>query len=117
MSTALNMQFLKESLAANSPTFGLELAAKTRKAAGFADVLQLCTLRRRAVAKGVLPKPDTTVRVAFVGGANLRPLVDFIEHFADTLGGIHCEWWTGDYDNYYSEILDTESGLYEFKPE
>jgi len=117
MGTALNIQFLKESLAAGSPAFGTELAAKTREAAGFADVLQLCTLRRRAVAKRVLSKPEKTLRVALVGGANLRPLVDFIEHFAAVLGGIHCEWWTGDYDNYYSEILDAESGLYEFKPE
>jgi FkbH-like protein len=44
-------------------------------------------------------------------------MVDFIEHFADLLGGVRCEFWTGEYDNYISEILDAESPLYEFRPD
>ena len=111
------MQSLKESLGAMNPAFASELAARTREAKDFGEVLQLCTLRRRALAKGLIKPPEKSRRVAILGGANLRPMVDFIEHFAAVLGGIRCETWVGDYDNYQSEIMDPESPLYEFRPD
>ena len=117
VSSSLNIQVLKDSLASGDPVFEGQLAAKTRTATHFPEILQLNTLRKRAVAKGLIPKPAKTRRVALVGGANLRPLVDFIEHFAAVLGHTDCTIWTGDYDNYYSEILDAESELYAFKPD
>jgi len=52
-----------------------------------------------------------------IGGANLHPLVDFIEHFATVLGEMHCEFWVGDYDNYHPEIIAEESPLYDFRPD
>jgi FkbH-like protein len=52
-----------------------------------------------------------------VGGANLHPMVDLIEHFAAVLGGVACDLWVGDYDNYHAEIMEADSGLYEFKPD
>jgi len=117
VSSSLNIQVLKDSLASGNPAFEAQLAAKTRTATNFPEILQLNTLRKRAVAKGLIPRSARTRRVALVGGANLRPLVDFIEHFAAVLGHTDCTIWTGDYDNYYSEILDAESELYEFKPD
>lgn len=99
------------------PEFASELLAKTREAKNFGEVIQLCTLRKRALANGLLPPPQTSRRVAIMGGANLRPLVDLIEHFAALLGGIQCEIWLGDYDNYQSDIMGPESPLYAFKPD
>jgi FkbH-like protein len=117
MRAAIDMQLLKTHLELSSPLFEGELTAKTREAVDFADVLKLCTIRKRALAKGLSLESGTPRRVAMVGGANLRPLTDLIQHFAAVLGGVSCEVWTGDYDNYHSEIMDAESPLYEFKPE
>lgn len=99
------------------PAFVSELAAETREARDFGEVLQLCTLRRQALARGLLMPPEKSRRIAVMGGANLRPMVDFIEHFAAVLGGIRCETWVGEYDNYQPEMMDPESPLYEFKPD
>jgi FkbH-like protein len=117
MGASLNLQSLKEHLDSANPAFEGELLARTREAAEFTDVLQLCTIRKRALAKGLLIRPQKTLRIAMVGGANLRPLVDFLEHFATVLGGVNCEVWVGDYDNYHAEIMDEGSPLYEFKPD
>jgi FkbH-like protein len=111
------MQSLKYLLEIASPSFEGELVEKTREAQDFGEVLQLCTMRKRALAKGVLKKSQKKRRLAMVGGANMRPLVDFIDHFATIFGGVDCEIWVGDYDNYHSEIMDSESSLYEFNPD
>ena len=110
-------QILKDYLAAGDPAFSRELVAQTAVVTEFADLLTLCTMRRRALAKGLIDRSQKKRRVAVVGGANLRPMVDLIQHFAAVLGGVECELWTGDYDNYYSEILDPGSALYESRPE
>ena len=117
MSALPTMQELKQLLASGDSAFAEGLRARTKATAEFAELLQLSTLRRRAVAAGALAPATKKRRVALVGGANLRPLVDFIAHFAAVLGSVDCELWTGDYDNYFAEILDRESSLYQFKPE
>ena len=117
MCAAMDMQSLKKHLELVSPAFEAELTAKTREAREFAEVLQLNTLRKRALMKGLIKKQGKSRRVAIIGGANLHPLVDFFEHFAAVLGGVNCEFWTGDYDNYHAEIMDAESPLYMFKPD
>ena len=111
------MQSLRKCLEAASPAFEAELTAKTTEAREFAEVLQLCTLRKRALLKGLMTRPARTSRLAVVGAANMRPLVDFIEHFAAVLGNVDCETWVGAYDNYHAEIMNTDSPLYEFKPD
>ena len=117
MGVPLDMQFLKKCLDLASPAFEGELRAKTGAAQEFAEVLQLCTIRKRALVKGLLARGEKTRRVAMVGGANMRPLVDFIQHFAAVLGDLHCEVWVGDYDNYHAEMMDVESPLYAFQPD
>jgi FkbH-like protein len=111
------MQTLRQHLESASPAFESELTAQTRDVREFVELLQLCTLRKRAIEKGLLKASKKKLRVAAVGGANLHPLVDFIGHFAAVLGDGECEFWIGDYDNYNAEILDAESPLYEFKPD
>jgi FkbH-like protein len=117
MGAAMDMQSLKKHLDLASPAFEAELTAKTREAREFAEVLQLCTLRKRALMTGLIKGQRKSHRVAIVGGANLHPLVDLFEHFAVVLEGVNCEVWTGDYDNYHAEIMDAESPLYEFNPD
>ena len=117
MGAAMDMQSLKKHLDLASPAFEAELTAKTREAREFAEVLQLCTLRKRALMTGLIKGQRKSHRVAIVGGANLHPLIDLFEHFAVVLGGVTCEVWTGDYDNYHAEIMDAESPLYEFNPD
>src|ERR1039458_3869991 len=82
MCAAMDMQALKKHLDLASPAFEAELTAKTTEAREFAEVLQLCTLRKRALMKGLIKGPGKSRRVAIVGGANLHPLVDLFEHFA-----------------------------------
>jgi FkbH-like protein len=117
MEISIRIQSLKKHLDLGSPEFEGELTTATREANDFAQVLQLFTIRKRALQKRLLTRPSKKRRVAMVGGATLRPLVDFIEHFSAVLGGAICEFWTGEYDNYSSEILDAESSLYAFKPD
>ena len=117
MGIPLDMQSLRKCLEVASPAFEAELTAKTTEAREFAEVLQLCTLRKRALLKGLMTRSAKTSRLAVVGAANMRPLVDFIEHFAAVLGHVDCETWVGEYDNYHAEIMNTDSPLYEFKPD
>jgi len=117
MISPLDMQSLKKCFDSDDPAFGRELTARTREASEFSEVLQLSTIRRRAISKGLLTKPAKTRRIAAVGGANLHPLVDLIEHFTTILGDMHCEFWIGDYDNYHAEVMDENSPLYEFRPD
>ena len=111
------MQPHKDHFVAMDASFPEVLMTMTASAKSFAEVLRLCTLRKKALAKGFWKKPSKVVRVAFVGGASLRPLVDLIEHFAAVGGHIHCDFWVGDFDNYHAEILNLDSGLYGFKPD
>jgi FkbH-like protein len=108
---------MKELLDLRGEGFGREMARRTAAASDFAEVLQLCTYRKRAIAAGWIPQTTPQKRVAMVGGSNLRPLVTFVQHFAAVLGGVHGEYWVGEYDNYVSEILDLGSPLYAFRPE
>jgi hypothetical protein len=39
-----------------------------------------------------------------------------LEHLCE-IDGFPVELWRGDFDNYISEIMDTESGLYAFSPQ
>ena len=94
-----------------------EIAKRTAAAHGFAEILQLCTFRKRAISLAWIPDEKAKRRIAIVGGASLHPLIDFVQHFATVLGGVHAEYWVGDYDNYVSEILAADSALYAFQPD
>jgi len=108
---------LKELLLQQNPDFWTHLAERTREATGFEDLLMLSTLRRKAHARS-LPRPvlaGERLRIALMGAYTLYPLSELLEHFFQT-EGIECELWSGDFDNYTSEILDPESAVYQFAP-
>ena len=117
MSVELERKSLRQCVERADPALASELVARTTAAGDFAEVLQLCTMRVQAVRKGLFPKQAVTCRLAAIGGANLHPLVDFISHFAAVLGQTDCNLWVGEYDNYYSETLEEDSPLYEFRPD
>jgi FkbH-like protein len=92
------------------------LLADTRIATKFGEILGLHRKRLRAQRDGRWSGEGAPVRLGIVGGCTLRPLADLIEHFAAVFGNAPVETWTGDFDNYVSEILDPQSDLYAFKP-
>jgi FkbH-like protein len=108
---------LKEMLESSSPDFFPAIVRSTREAKDFGEVLRLCTFRKRALETGLIPVPAKKKRIAIIGGANLRPMSDFIQLFLEIGAGIGTELWIGEYDNYISEILEEDSPLYEFKPD
>lgn len=119
---AVSIDDPKSLLADADPRFWDVLRARTRDAEAFEDLLPLSTLRRKALKRGLaFPTGAAPVRLklAIVGGCSLFPLHELIEHFLLNApgSGFHAQVFQGDYDNYVSEILEADSGLYEFAPE
>jgi FkbH-like protein len=110
------LPYLKGLLARSDPAFYAALRDATCRESQFGQVLALHKLRRRAATSGMLAANLPVMRVAIVGGSNLRPLADLAEHFIATLCEVSVELWTGEYDSYDSEMMDPQSGLHEFKP-
>nr|WP_249804060.1 MULTISPECIES: HAD-IIIC family phosphatase [unclassified Bradyrhizobium] len=91
------------------------LAARSRHAASFSELFFLSTLRKKAklhAAESVQPR----LRLALIGGYNLYPLHELVEHLL-AVRGVACERFLGEYDNFVSEVLDDSSPLYAFKPD
>jgi len=89
-------------------------------------MVALSTLRKRAAKSGFQPASAPSVlRLAIVGGCTLFPLAELIQHCIETSGlgttgqnhSRRVELFTGDYDNYVSEIVTPDSSLYEFRPD
>jgi len=109
---------LKALLLNGDAAFWEKLAVCTRAAADFDELIQLSNLRKKAASRhlarpGVLPP---RLRLALVGGYNLYPFHELLEHVCET-EGLPCEQWCGDYDNYISEIMDEPGALYHFAPQ
>jgi len=108
---------LKSHLLRGDAEFWRVLKQLTDEAHDFEEVFTLSSLRKKAHARNVsLPgAAPKKIRLAVVGGYSLYPLHDLLEHFCETQG-TPVELWQGDYDNYISEIMDDDSGLYAFAP-
>lgn len=111
-------QDLKSLLLNNDVAFWEQMAARSREANSFDDLLFLSTLRKKALARGLARpvSPSRKIRLALIGGFSLYPLHELLEHLLAT-SGISCELFLGDYDNYTSEIMDQDSALYQFQPQ
>src|SRR5258708_3218760 len=109
-------QQLKELIRNLDAAFFPRLREETLGARQFGQVLSLHNLRKRAEIAGLVSPHQTLLRVAMVGGATLRPLADFADHFTSVLCDAKIELLVGEYDSYMSEIMDPHSELYEFKP-
>jgi FkbH-like protein len=109
-------QQLKNLLKARDAAFWELLQEQTEGAATFGEVMALNTMRKRATSMGMDAPYTKTVRIAIAGGPSLRPLGDLLEHFMSVLNRVNLEVWTGDYDNYVSEISSEDSDLFAFSP-
>jgi len=108
---------IKSLLLANEPSFWARLKTLTKAARDFEELFLLSSLRKKAHARK-LAGPNLsakTLRLAMLGGYSLYPLHELIEHLCE-VENFPVELWLGDYDNYISEIMDDDSGLYTFAP-
>lgn len=108
-------QELKGLLLDEDPEFWPRLAARTREATRFDQLLFLSSLRKKAHKRGLERRTGDPVRLALIGGYSLYPTSELLEHFLET-SGVAVTLFTGDYDNYTAEIADATSPLYDFKP-
>lgn len=114
----MNLSDLKTLLREGDPAFWPQLAALTRTATAFDDILFLSTLRKKAVACQ-LPQPPPSgqpLRLALLGGCSLYPLHELLTHLL-AVEGCACELFVGDFDNYTAEIMDAQSRLIPFRPQ
>ena len=108
---------LKSLLLGGDPQFWSLLKAATQSAADFGELFLLSSLRKKAHARKLIsPLPaKAKIRLALLGGYSLYPLRELIEHLCE-VENFPVELWSGDYDNYISEIMDDASALYAFAP-
>jgi FkbH-like protein len=114
----MDISRLKTLLLKGDPEFWRFLKIETRDACSFEDLFLLSSLRKKAHARH-LASPDkapSKIRLALLGGYSLYPFRDLLEHLCE-VDGFPLELWQGDFDNYISEIMDQESGLYAFSPQ
>lgn len=109
---------LKALLLKDDVAFWQGLATATASATAFDELFMLASLRKKALARkldrpGVPPAPT---RLALLGACSLYPFRELLEHLCD-IQGTPCEIWSGDFDNYISEITDDSSALYHFAPQ
>jgi len=109
---------LKAFLLKNDPEFWVQLKVLTYAARDFEELFLLSSLRKKAHARKLPPAnlPKEKLRLAILGGYSLYPLHELIEHLCE-VENHPLELWQGDYDNYISEIMDDDSGLYTFAPQ
>ncbi|MET3363722.1 MULTISPECIES: HAD-IIIC family phosphatase [Bradyrhizobium] len=106
---------LKSLALSGDAAFWGHLAVRSRHAMSFSELFFLSTLRKKAklhAAESVQPR----LRLALIGGYNLYPLHELVEHLL-AVRGVACERFLGEYDNFVSEVLDDSSPLYAFKPD
>lgn len=114
----MNPAELKRLLLNSDPAFWDLLGRLTDQAKDFQEIFLLSSLRKKAHARGVLHPgiARQKLRLGIIGGCSLYPLHELIEHLCE-VRGFSCEVWLGAFDNYVSEMMDSESGLYGFAPE
>ncbi len=112
-------QDLKSLLLNRDDRFWTELVKQSAAATTFSQLTALSSIRKKAARLGLNGLSDektNTVRIGLIGGSTLFPLSDLIEHFVNVFVG-DVQIFTGDYNNYRSEILEESSSLYEFRPD
>jgi FkbH-like protein len=108
---------LRDLLIRGDPAFWPELARRARTAAAFEELIALATMRKRGLARGPAPSAEAlSVRLALIGAYTTYPLRELVELML-WANGIDAVVWTGEYDNYVSEILDESSPLYAAAPQ
>ncbi len=109
---------LKQLLLDQDERFWVELASRSEAATEFGEMTVLSSLRKKAQKNGMRPAngDSESLRVAMIGGSTLFPLSDLVEHMLALRAGT-VDIFTGDFNNYISEIHDPSSGLYASDPQ
>jgi FkbH-like protein len=108
---------LRDLLVRGDAEFWPELARRARAATSFDELLGLATMRKRGLARGHSPgREGAPQRIAVIGAYTTYPLRELLELLL-WANGVDATLWTGDYDNYVSEILDEASALYAALPQ
>lgn len=118
MISNVGLQELKGFVATGDPVFWPLLSQLTHAASKFEQLLVLSSLRKKAHLKNI-PRAEEVadpIRIGLIGGYSLYPLSELLTHCLDA-AGVPIELLTGDYDNYMSEVADTESSLQTFQPQ
>jgi FkbH-like protein len=114
----MNFEELKNLLRSQDAAFWEQLKSASLAAHEFDQLFLLSTLRKKALAKGLVPTGNATasLRIALIGGCSLYPFRELLEHFL-AVQEIPHTLFVGDFDNYISEITEPDSPLYHFKPQ
>src|SRR5258707_7637105 len=92
---------LKSLALSGDPSFWGHLAARSRQASNFSDLFFLSRLRKKAKPRSS-ENAEPKLRLALIGGYNLYPFHEFVEHLL-AIRGVECERFLGEYDNFVSE--------------
>ncbi len=95
--------------------FWSEMNVHTRACTEFDALLALSTLRRRALAQGLLPERQTPLKLALLGGYSLQPFRTLLEQLL-AVEGFEPQLFAGEYDNYVAELICSDE-LVRFAPE
>ncbi len=112
----MDINQLKKTLGSGDPGFWPLLTSLTHQAREFDEFFLLSSLRKKAHARQAVRPKVEKIRLAMLGGYSLYPMHELIEHLCE-VENFPVEIWKGDYDNYVSEIMDENSGLYAFGPQ
>ena len=87
------------------------------KCKAFEDLIRSFRFEEKGLQKQIrYSEPLNEVRIAILAGFTPHPLCDLIEHLL-WCHGYRAECFLGEYDNSIAEILESQSPLYDFKPQ
>lgn len=100
------------------PQFWDLLLEETQKTEEIQSLLRLSDVRKRAntLAIPFTKKRRQAIRLAIIGGYDLYPLSELIEHYLQ-VSGFSPKLFVGEANHYFEEILEEKSRLYSFKPQ
>lgn len=103
-------------LARKITDLGTDLVKKSKSTRSFTEMMSLVALRKN-FKDGPWKHPDAAeVRVALIGGYNVYPMQELLEHLL-AMEGLNCKLHVGNFAAYASEILNDKSSLHAFKPQ
>lgn len=107
------LQDLKDQLKAGNPPSIEDVKATFNELTCFKDIFLLKRIFDRSEKTN--GPSGKEIKVAIIGGVTLYPLYDLLQFYFN-LSGKNYKLFIGEYKNYYEEILNPESELYQFAP-
>jgi FkbH-like protein len=112
---------LASKLSSRDPAFWTDMRLASEAAQTASEIVALAALCRQAIRHGLTRaarEPQHDCRVAVIGAYATYPLSELVLHFLMTSRpAVNAELFLGDFDNYVSEVMETDGALARFKPE